>query len=59
MNWDSKISFGKYQGEPLLKAWIIDKSYFIWGIKEKVDKPEIHFIKNNLTFGEKKQFGIK
>lgn len=53
------MGFGKYKGQELLSVWIKDKNYFKWCIESEVNKPEIDFIKDEMTRAEKKQMKLE
>lgn len=58
MTWQSEISFGQYEGVPLLEAWIKDKDYFAWLIRKGCDRPEIEFVKSEMTATERRRLQL-
>ena len=59
MDWKHQLEWGKYEGKLLLNAWIQDKQYFVWLMKEGSDMPEIEFIKSQLTTSEIRSLGLQ
>ncbi len=59
MTWQTEMTFGKYKGVKLMAAWIKDKDYFVWLINQECDRPEIEFIKDELTKAEKRQLKLE
>ena len=59
VTWKTRMTFGKYKGVQILTAWVTNPEYFKWLIENHKDKPEIEFLKTQITDQEKRQFKIE
>lgn len=50
MNWKTPVSFGRYEGYPLITMLVVDKPYLKWCYEQKLDEkyPELAWLKENV-----------